>query len=167
MNSIPLEIERKFLISYPNEVFSLENVKKKDMIQTYLLSENGETDRVRKLECDGKIKYIRTQKRRINALSCFENENEISFEEYEKLLERADKALSPIIKTRYSFPYEGHIIEIDIYPFWNDRAILEIEMKEETEICKIPEFITVIKEVTEDKRYKNVNLAKSVVFDDI
>ena len=128
MNNIPLEIERKFLIAFPNEVFSLENVEKRDIVQTYLLTENGETDRVRKLECNGTTKYIRTRKHRITAVSCFEDETEITFEEYEKLLERKNENLSPITKTRYALPYKNHIVEIDIYPFSKDKAILEIEL---------------------------------------
>ena len=58
-------------------------------------------------------------------------------------------------------------MELDVYPFWQDRAVLEIEVESETEAVTLPPCLTVIAEVTADKRYKNVNLAKSVPNDDI
>ncbi len=159
-----IETERKFLISYPDIhiLLSQKEIEIREIVQTYLLSEKGVTDRVRKVTSKGIETYIRTQKKRISNISCFEDEKSITFEEYEKLLEKADKNLSEIIKTRYVFPYEEHMIEIDVYPFWNDRAILEIELKEENEAFGIPEFISVIKEVTDDKRYKNARLAREI-----
>lgn len=159
-----IETERKFLISYPDMyiLLSQNEVEKREIVQTYLLSEKGITDRVRKVTSNGIEFYIRTRKKRISDISCFEDEKSITFEEYEKLLEKADKSLSAIIKTRYVFPFEEHIIEIDVYPFWNDRAILEVELKKETEVFGIPEFISVIKEVTDDKRYKNARLAREI-----
>ena len=47
-----------------------------------------------------------------------------------------------------------------MYPFWKDRAILEIELADEDEKIDFPEFIKVIKEVTDDERYKNASLAQ-------
>ncbi|MBE6623938.1 MAG: hypothetical protein E7621_07135 [Ruminococcaceae bacterium] len=159
-----IETERKFLISYPDTdiLLSQKEVEIKEIVQTYLLSEKDVTDRVRKVISNGVETYIRTQKKRISHLSCFEDEKIITYDEYEKLLEKADRNLSVIIKTRYVFPYKEHIIEIDVYPFWDDRAILEIELKEENEVFGIPEFISVIKEVTDDKRYKNSRLARDI-----
>ena len=50
-------------------------------------------------------------------------------------------------------------MEIDIFPFSKDKAILEIELNEEQQAFQLPNFIEVIKEVTDDDKYKNVNLA--------
>jgi CYTH domain-containing protein len=72
-----------------------------------------------------------------------------------------------VIKTRYAFPFGEHTVEIDVYPFWDDRAIFEVELKNENESFEIPDFIDIIKEVSEDGRYKNTNLAKSIPFDAI
>ena len=58
-------------------------------------------------------------------------------------------------------------MELDVYPFWQDRAILEVEVKSEDEALLLPPDVTVVAEVTADKRYKNVNLAKSVPNDEI
>ena len=58
-------------------------------------------------------------------------------------------------------------MEIDVYPFWQDRAIAEVEVESEEESVTLPSFIKVLQEVTVDKRYKNVNMARSVPNDDI
>ena len=71
----------------------------------------------------------------------------------------ADTTKRQVRKTRYCLTYDNQYFEIDIYPFWNDKAILEIELSEESEHIKIPKFIKVVKEVTDDDSYKNASLA--------
>lgn len=166
---IPIEIEHKFLIRMPSitDLEGQSGFKIRKIVQTYLECEKGKSERVRHIEENGKTSYIHTVKERISVLSCYEDEKAISQEEYELLLSRADKSKKSIIKTRYSFEYREHTIEIDVYDFWNDRATLEIELNSESEQYSIPDFIDVIKEVSADKRYKNTNLAKSVPFDEI
>ena len=51
--------------------------------------------------------------------------------------------------------------EIDIYPFWHDKAILEIELNDENDTFEIPKKIKVIKEVTNDPQYKNSSIANN------
>ena len=169
MNNIPVETERKFLILIPsyNEMKQQKNFRIRKIIQTYLKRTDNKNSRVREIIENGETTYIKTVKERISALSCFEDENVISYKEYKELLANADKEKKSINKTRYSFEYCDHILEIDIYDFWNDRATLEIELSNENEAFAIPSFITVIKEISTDSRYKNTNLAKSVPFDKI
>lgn len=52
--------------------------------------------------------------------------------------------------------------EIDIYPEWSKQAILEVELRDENETIYFPDFINIIKEVTDDDSYKNYNMAKSM-----
>ena len=129
------------------------------MVQTYLECPKGTTARVRRVEAGGKVKYIYTAKQRISAITCIEDEKEVTEQEYNKLLEREDKNRRPIIKTRYKLPFENHIFEIDVYPFWQDKAVMEVELEGEDEQFNIPPVIKVIKEVTDDVRYKNFALA--------
>lgn len=65
-----------------------------------------------------------------------------------------------IRKTRYCLTYNSQYFEIDIYPFWKDQAIVEIELLNEKEEIQMPKFLKVIKEVTDDKSYKNASLAR-------
>ena len=168
-NNIPIETERKFLIRIPSfsDMLCQSNFRIREITQTYLLSDGKKNSRVRLVIENGETTYIKTVKQRISVLSCYEDEHTISREEYESLLLTADKEKKSIHKTRYSFEYCEHILEIDVYDFWDDRATLEIELKSEDEAFCIPSFIEIIKEISTDGRYKNTNLAKSVPFDEI
>ena len=167
--NIPIETERKFLIRIPSisDMESQNNFRIRKMVQTYLQSDGKRNARVREVTENGQASYIKTVKERISTLSCYEDESIISRVEYEELLLTADKEKNSIYKTRYSFEYCEHILEIDVYDFWDDRATLEIELKSEDEAFSIPSFIEIIKEISTDGRYKNTNLAKSVPFDEI
>lgn len=158
------EIERKFLIEYP-DIEILENYpnsSKSEIAQTYLKTDDGFTSRVRMRTTDGESRYYFTEKKRINDVKCIENEREIEREEYETLLKLADPERRTIYKTRYCLPYGNRVAEIDIYPFWNDRAIAEVEMENESEEVRLPEFIKIIREVTAEKAYKNAAIAKEI-----
>ena len=72
----------------------------------------------------------------------------------------ADTTKRQIRKTRYCLTYHNQYFEIDIYPFWSDRAIVEIELSDENAPVEFPEQIKVIQEVTNDDSYKNASLAK-------
>ena len=163
---IPIEIERKFLIQMPDKsaLVSL-GATVKGIVQTYLVPQGNETARVRMITEGEHISYIKTEKRRISALSHFEDEHEISYEEYENELKSRDTSKQAIEKTRYCIGFSNHVLEIDVYPFWTDRAVLEIELSSEDERFDIPDYIKVIKEVTDDGRYKNTNLAKEIPMD--
>ena len=169
MNLIPIETERKFLIKIPSyeAMQSQKDFRIRKITQTYLQSEGKKNARVRAVKENEKTTYIKTVKERISTLSCYEDEHVISQAEYEKLLLIADKEKKSIHKIRYSFEYCNHVLEIDVYEFWNDRATLEIELKSEDEQFSIPSFLEVVKEISEDGRYKNTNLAKSVPYDEI
>ena len=163
-NKPKTETERKFLIRYPNTEFlsKIDGCRIFSFEQTYLLCDNGSM-RVRKSESCGKTEYIRNIKQRVSDMSHLEDEKAISEETYKELLLCADSSRRTISKTRYAVPYENHIIEIDVYPFWNDRAILEVELSAENEEFSIPHYIEIIKEVTYDKRYSNKALAKEII----
>ena len=157
----PLEIERKYIIDIPNikELEQMPNCTKVDITQTYLKSD-GETERrVRARGIDGNYIYYLTEKRTINCLKRVEVERKLEPNEYIKLLMEADDNLKPIRKTRYCLTENNQYFEIDIYPEWDKQAIMEIELSSEDEIVKTPEFINVIKEVTDDEKYKNYNMA--------
>ncbi|MBE6595845.1 MAG: hypothetical protein E7644_08615 [Ruminococcaceae bacterium] len=164
-----LEIERKFLIRMP-DVAALQaqpGCRVRRMVQTYLLALPGETRRVRRVEEEGRVAYIETRKRRVSALTAEETERELTAEAYAALLEEADPTRRAIEKTRYAFPFAGHTVEVDVYPFWQDRAVLEVELQGEDEALELPDFLPIIKEVTSDKRYKNVNLARELPAEEV
>jgi len=157
----PFETERKFLIEYP-DIKWLENnptCQRIEIIQTYLKSENGDEIRVRQRGYDGNYIYFKTTKRKVSELKRVEIERRLTKEEYLNLLMESDTEKRQIRKTRYCLTYENQYFEIDVYPFWSDKAVMEIELSDENAKITFPEKIKVIKEVTDDEAYKNASLA--------
>ncbi|MBQ8615501.1 MAG: CYTH domain-containing protein, partial [Clostridia bacterium] len=163
----PLEIERKFLIKKPDLhlLESLPNCQKVDIIQTYLNSNNDEEIRIRQRGEVGSYIYTKTIKKKIKSATRQETEKRISQREYLTLLNNADINLHQIKKTRYCLMHDNRYYEIDIYPFSKTNAICEIELTDENEQFNLPEFIQLIKEVTNDKKYSNFSLAKKIPTD--
>ena len=160
---LPLEIERKYLIAMP-DLAALENspnCARVDIVQTYLKTESpSESLRVRRWESEGRVLYIRTYKRKITGMTRVELEDELSREAYEALVRQADPACRPIIKRRYRLNENGFCYEIDVYPEWTDKAILEIELAREDQAVVLPEWAVLLREVTDDPRYTNHALSR-------
>ena len=139
----------------------------KDIEQIYLNAEDGKNARLRRVTENGEVKHVKTVKERISLLSAYEDEYEIDENTFISELKDRDTSKNTIIKTRYCFPFGSHTVEIDVYPFWNDRAILEVELESEEEVFSLPDFVEIIKEVSDDGRYKNTRLAQTVPYDEI
>lgn len=154
------EIERKFLIEYPNRdlLCGFKGVRVLEIEQTYVASGG----RVRKITENGKTSYIKTVKKHITDIKREEKEWAITEQEYACALKEKVTGTETVVKTRYAIPLNGFIYEIDLFPFWQDRAFLEVELENEDCCFPIPDFIKVIKEVTDDKRYRNSSLAAKV-----
>ncbi len=168
-NNNNLEIERKFLIRYPSEsvLKTIPACDRSAIVQTYLEGEPGVTRRVRMRRYADGTKYYKTEKIRRTTLTCDEFEGEITKQEYETLLKSADRARRPVKKERLLLKSGTHTFEIDIYPFWGDRAVMEVELTSEDETFTVPSGIEIIKEVSDDKRYKNAALANEIPNDKI
>lgn len=160
----PFEIERKFLIEKPDleKLEALPNCKKVSIIQTYLISPKGDETRVRQRGLDGNYIYTHTTKRQISPIKRVEFEKRITQKQYLTYLESADTNLKPVRKDRYCLMQDGKYFEIDIYPFAEKNAIMEIELASEDEKIEMPSFIKVIREVTDDKAYSNYSFAKKL-----
>ena len=159
----PMEIERKYLISRPNlhTLEQLPNCEKVDIIQTYLLSEDpAEEVRIRQRGSHGSYIYFMTRKRKISALKRVEIEERLTQDEYLALMVQADPAYRSIRKQRYCLSENGMYYEIDIFPDWKDKALMEIELHSENQEIVFPEGIDIIREVTDDPAYSNHELAK-------
>lgn len=159
--SQPYEIERKFLIEYPNlkNLEKLENCKKVEIIQTYLKNDGQSEVRIRQRGENGVFSYTKTTKKRVSDIKRLETEVKLTKDEYLKLLLDADTTKKQIRKTRYCLVYNNQYFEIDIFPFWKNKAIMEIELKEENQEIDFPRYIKIIKEVTGEQEYSNSSIA--------
>ncbi len=165
----PYEIERKFLIDYPDTkaLEAIPGCRRVEIIQTYLKPRNGCEVRVRQRGADGHYIYFETVKRDVYdpekpghpGMKRIEVERRLTQDEYLDLLMEADTTRHAIRKTRYCLVFDGQIFEIDVYPFWQDRAILEVELRDEDEPIRFPPMLTIREEVTGDPAYRNSALA--------
>lgn len=160
----PYEIERKFLIEMPNLEYleSLPNCEKVQIVQTYLKSNEDEEIRIRQRGSNSSFTYSKTRKITISNLKRIEIETRLTSEEYINELLNADPERGQIIKDRYCLSYNNQYFEIDIYPFWKDKAIAEIELSSENQQIDLPPFLGVIDEVTDNINYKNSEIAKKI-----
>ena len=158
----PYEMERKFLIEYPDLSWLEKNplCRKIEIEQVYLKSAPEEEIRIRKRGEKGHYIYYETHKKALDGMKRMSTERHLSKSEYRHLMKNADPGRRRINKTRYCLTQGNRYYEIDIYPFWSDKAILEIELRDEKEKVRLPQEIRVLKEVTNDPEYKNAALAR-------
>ena len=163
----PKEVERKFLIKKPTdeELERLGCISETNIIQTYLKSEDSKRERrVRQRGTKEKgYNFYYTEKVDIGAGERFEQENKITPNEYINYLAESDTSLHQISKVRRCFIYDKRYYELDTYPFNDEYAILEIELNDINEEINLPP-LTIVKEVTNDKNFKNHSLAKTLSF---
>lgn len=159
---VPLEIERKFLINLPNiDVLNKRfNVTTINIIQTYLHSEDPLIERrIRQKRLGDGFSYYYTEKKTLDDLSRIEIEHRITEADYIHLMMEADTSLNQIRKDRHCFIYENNYFELDIYPFWKNQAIVEVELTNKDQTVIWPEELELIREVTNEKCFKNKSLA--------
>lgn len=162
ISKAPFEIERKFLIGYPDldTVAAMPDYRVLHIEQTYLKAEGDLLGgRVRRITEGDRVSYVYTYKVRVSDVSRREYERELSADEYRELLSHRLPDATTVIKDRHRFSYAGLTYELDVYDFWDDRATLEAEVKSESTPIPIPPCVTLIREVTFDHRYNNSQLA--------
>ena len=159
--STKLEIEKKFLISPPKSWIRIS--------QVYLNKKDGEEEcaRIRKtifgLKDDLDVRYDFNQKQFVENGVSKEKEVEISKDKYEELLKDKNKDQIILSKTRFLFNYKDQVFELDLFkePL-NGLAILELELKKKDQQIFIPPFLKVIKNITNNPKFNNFNLASTV-----
>ena len=151
------EIERKFLVK---KVPDLKDKQYKEYIEQYYLSKNPEI-RIRKVKEiwieDSAVNYYMTIKSEGNLVR-----DELEFKIYPDVFNQLKAQVKDdrIIKTRYYLPLDKDFIaQLDIY---HSIVLLTVEVEfksiNEANSFNPPDWFG--REVTEDKRYKNKNLAK-------
>lgn len=158
----PLEIERKFLIEYPDIEFlnSIKTCRRIPITQAYLTTPEEGYFRIRKRGEGDKAVYIKTVKIKISDIKRIEIENYISKEQYDSYLAQRQYVTGIISKDRYCIVDNSTYCELDVYPFWNDRATIEIELLSEDQRYQLPKFVKLIREVSSEPDYRNLALAQ-------
>lgn len=161
----PTEIERKFLIKKPSaeEIAKLGCISNSNIIQTYLTRKTPNVERRIRQRSSVKngFNFYYTEKTDIAYGERHEVEKKITPSEYINYLTEADTSLHQISKKRYCFLHDNKYFKMDIYPFDDEYAILEIELNDINEDISLPN-LNIIKEVTNNPSFKNATLAKSL-----
>jgi len=150
------EIERKWLIDIKDVPFDLSLAKKDRLIQAYISF--SPTIRVR---CENDNRYILCVKAKSKGsyLSREEFETDITKEQFDFLLAKKEGII--IEKTRYTKKCENLNYEIDVFHgALEGMAYLEIEFASVEDALNFKSPDWVLKDVTDDFRYKNAGLAK-------
>ncbi|MBW4576397.1 MAG: CYTH domain-containing protein [Aphanothece sp. CMT-3BRIN-NPC111] len=146
-----IEIERKFLVKGDRWRSLATGILYR---QGYIATQKGTTVRIRLV---GEQGYI-TIKGKSVGISRAEYEYPIPAEDAQEMLDNLCE--HPLIeKTRYKIKLAGLIWEIDEFAGENQGLIIaEVEITDENQNVELPEWIE--REVSDDPRYFNVNLAK-------
>ena len=94
-------------------------------------------------------------------ISAFEDEREISEEQFRALAENIKEGTVPVKKTRYTISHEKKTFEIDVYPQWKRTAIMEVELSDRKDSVLFPSFIKIKREVSGIREYSNASMSKS------
>ncbi|HNE88363.1 MAG TPA: CYTH domain-containing protein [Actinomycetota bacterium] len=148
-----VEIERKFLVVGDDWRSAVSSSTR--TVQGYLASTPEVTVRVR---VRGERAYL-TIKGRSSGISRSEYEFDIPVADAEAML--TDLAQGPVIeKTRHLLEVDGHTWELDVFAGANEGLVMaEIELGSADEQFTVPSWAG--RDVSDDARYYNVNLART------
>lgn len=150
------EIERKWLIDPDKIPFDLSKSKKDVLIQAYISF--SPTIRVRSENGERYILCVKA-KSKGSYLAREEFETELTKEQFDFLLSKKEGRV--IEKVRYTVNKDGLNYEIDVFDGeFKDLAYLEIEFPSVEEAVNFKSPSWVIKDVTDDFKFKNAGLAK-------
>ena len=158
----PMETKRKYLIARPDPAVlgCRPNCRHVEITQAYLRSDiPGETIRIRQRGCEGSYVYFKTRKRTVDGRR-IEMEERLTRREFRDLLLQADPEYRTLRKDRWCLSENGLYYNIDIFPEWDDRALLEVELYGADDRVVFPEGIEVIREVTGEKEFTNPEIAR-------
>lgn len=180
------EIEYKFLVNkLPVQVYDKKTKKieiiqyyfKKNEILNYLKKLNLSSQQIKKIEsirirvetCDNQNTYILNAKSAGNFVRD-EYEIDISNKDFENLLK--NKIIGKITKTRYKINYKNWVFEFDqfhenLYGLITCEIEVKNTKKQYFEITHaLNEYFKLnIRDITNNQKYKNMNLSKEIIYE--
>ncbi len=163
----PTEVFKKYLIHVDQDLIAhlnSINAFKTHITQHYLKSQSGTERRIRKRERNGNTICYYSEATMLTPSTRIKKDRIISNGQFNDYRLEIDPTLHVIEKDRYSFYYKGLFFKLDIFSFDSTKALLGIQVPSADEIIELPDFIEVIKDVSEILNYKNYYLAKSQKF---
>ena len=157
----PMAKKRKYLIERPYMAAftAAHNAIALEMMQTYLAPTQPNVERRIRQQKNGEdYLYFYTEKHLMDDGAKWDTEKPISEKQYIRYLMECDSSLHSVRKVKHRFVHDGCRMEIDVYPFSDDRAVLFVYAGDGQ--ASLPEELRIIREVTGDPAYKNRQLAR-------
>lgn len=159
---IPSQHQEKIIVKKPTIEYLLgKKAQKRSIIQVYLKSNGKEERRIRMMGDGSNFVYYLTKK----AVGNYNDyiEKSISKDVYDALMLEMDTKRRPIIKDRWYFSEGSTYYNLDIYPNWENHAVLEIRGSREDVTIKLPKDMVEVRNVTGDIRFSNYSLSKDFI----
>lgn len=153
------DAQKKYLVEMPSQEWfdSCETHAVQTVITGYLDTNDGRERRVRATQTNGSWSYAETTKVETgDATRRLTTERVLSKHEFEDLMEQATSSNT---KTRHAVVVDGQSCVIDQWPGSPDLAIMETRAISEQTTQDVPRGLVVVKDVTNDMRFRNSHLA--------
>ena len=157
----PAMQKHKYLIAMPDlqEMTEKYNGLALDMMQTYLTQTKPNVERRIRQQRNGEdYLYFYTERHVMADGTKWITEKPISEKDYIRYLMEGDSSLHSVRKVKYRLIYREQRMEIDVYPFDSEKAVLFMYTEGE---ALLPPEIRVLRDVTGDPAYKNRQLARA------
>ena len=160
----PVEKFLKYLVEVDenviNNIRNEQNFSNVNIEQYYLTSPKGIERRIRKRVRNGNELYSYSEAKYLSTNERIKSDRVLSSRQYFDYNSEIDPNLKPIHKDRFSFIKNDLFYKLDVFDFDRSKGLLSVQVGEGQNV-NLPEYIKVIKEVTNDTNYKNYYLAQS------
>ena len=161
VSDTPIEDELKFKVESFFDPANIPVTTSHSVVtQDYLLGEDPNiVARVRKRVYEGYLGYLSHTVK--NRTTKEEVDQPIDDYYYDILLRSADPAKKTVTKDRYCFIWKDRYFELDVFTSVPGLILLELELSpgDDKSAVELPEWLGPLTDVTDDKRYKNENIA--------
>lgn len=138
----------------------IRNSRAMQIEQTYLKSEPNVEKRIRRVLINNSESYhFSVYKIMEDGTRVIVSEKSIDKKDYEQLMEYKDDNYETIRKNRYCFSDNGTYFNLDVFENMEDVGILEINVLENEKVS-IPDYITVMEDVSKNRDYYNKSIAR-------
>ena len=159
----PVEKFYKYLVEVDDELLNTikkqQNYSNVHIEQFYLTSTNNIERRIRKRVRNGSELYSYSEARYLSTNERIKSDKVLSSRQYYDYSLEIDKNLKPINKERHSFINGNLFYKLDIFDFDKTKGLVAVQCGNDDE-AKLPDYFKIIKDVTDDRDYKNYYLAK-------
>jgi CYTH domain-containing protein/predicted ATPase len=154
----PVDAERAYLLrNFSVDQLPLHTVAS-DIVQTYLVNNSGNSERVRARGQNNVWAYTHTVKEPRAAGVTIKHERIIDRRDYDDFLVRRDPLRSQVHKTRHCFVYADHYCEVDVYhgEFAGEvRLQIKVPIEQMVGDLFLPPFLDIEREITNDLSLKS------------